>query len=320
MMHNWLEPVSQRILFGRGDATDPRLGEIVKPLTNLEEATAGDVCLIGYPDDEGIKLNGGRVGAREAPDTIRRCLYRMTPSLGRPKTARCLWDAGNLRCDAELRERHDRARQVVRAILSGGSRLATLGGGHDYGYSDMAGFCEHALETGKRPFVVNFDAHLDVRPDDKSEHSGTPFFRLLEGFKGRLDFFEVGIQDWCNSSEHRSWAEKRGAKVISLEDWLMRGTPFSEFLNEKVFRFFSSNHSLAVSVDMDCFSSSVVPGASQVFPVGLDAVEFLKSWRRTLDQFRPKLTSFYEVSPPLDQDDRSSKLAAILVHQFLYSG
>jgi len=70
-------------------------------------------------------------------------------------------------------------------------------------------------------------------------------------------------------------------------------------------------------VDMDFFSSDSAPGASQTFPIGITANQFLPFWQNLCVRHKPLLSSFYEVSPPLDFDNRSSRLAAILIHQFI---
>jgi hypothetical protein len=47
-------------------ADDPRTGDI------LTEGSDGDLVLVGFPSDEGVALNGGRVGAAGGPAAFRR--------------------------------------------------------------------------------------------------------------------------------------------------------------------------------------------------------------------------------------------------------
>jgi len=316
------EEVGKDIFTSKNDPQDLRLGDLIKHLKNrndLPDNPENAVVILGYPDDEGIQLNGGRPGAALGPQGIRRILYKMTPSLKHAQNLPQVFDLGNLKKEGALERRHEKAREEVTEILSKGLRVLTLGGGHDYGFPDMAAFCDVTLKNGKRPFIVNFDAHLDVRPDGKGPHSGTPFYRLLKEFSGRMDFFDVGIQDWCNSREHLRWAQEHGAQIISLEEILQCGKTLEEFLSQKILSQMTRGHRLAISVDIDGFESSSAPGASQVFPVGLNATLFLNFWKMALIRYRPSLAGFYEVSPPLDQDDRTSRLAAILLHQFIHT-
>jgi formiminoglutamase len=315
-----LTPINPDLLFSKHDPSDPRLGEQVQLVADLQSITNDDRVIIGHPDDDGIRLNGGRPGAALAPSAIRKVLYKMTPTMNSTQKPVRLKDVGDLSISKQsLTERHGEAQKAVMEILSRGGRAACLGGGHDYGFPDFAAFCENTLKQGHRPFVINFDAHLDVRPDDKGPHSGTPFYKLLSRYGDKIDFFEVGLQDWCNAHTHRQWALDRGAHLHNLSDLEASDLSLSEYVTRFIFSKWTSNHRLALSVDMDGFPSSVVPGASQVFPVGLDPREFLKMWTQILKSYRPNLVGFYETSPPLDVDDRSSKLAAILLYGFICS-
>src|SRR4051812_24066268 len=61
-------------------ADDPRLGEMVEFWQgDLAALRPGRAVLVGFPQDEGVRRNHGRPGAAEAPQEIRRWLYRLTP-------------------------------------------------------------------------------------------------------------------------------------------------------------------------------------------------------------------------------------------------
>lgn len=306
-------PIKEDLYFSKGDSKDQRLGEIAKN----QSAENAQVHILGYPDDEGVGLNGGRKGAQGGPDHIRAFLYKMTPPL-LEETSPTLFDHGNLgNLDSSLEEKHQSALEKVRQSLDSEKTVLTLGGGHDYGYPDTAAFVAWALEKNLRPAVINFDAHLDVRPTTKGFHSGTPFFRLLSQFKGKLDFFEVGIQDWCNSKDHYQWAIDHGAQMIFLNEVLSSPLGFKELMLREILGKLTPKQPIALSIDIDGFSSSQAPGASQVFPVGIDAGEFLSFLQTLLKTHRVPLMGIYEVSPPFDRDGQTGKLAALLAHQFV---
>jgi formiminoglutamase len=200
------KPVAQDLYFSRNDPHDRRLGEIARPCAKIAEAEEGhrSIAILGYPDDEGIQRNGGRPGAAQAPDRIRKFLYRMTPSaLSGAETQARLFDLGNLDpAKHDLAKRHEVAQGAAALALAAGHRVLSFGGGHDYGFPDGAAFVADCLRTsGPRPLVLNFDAHLDVRPVNKGLTSGTPFFRLLERYP-EIDFAEIGIQAHCNARAH----------------------------------------------------------------------------------------------------------------------
>lgn len=312
-----LVPAADELFFTKNDLKDPRLGELARRPVGFAEIETSAPVIMGYPDDEGIRLNGGRPGASLGPAAIRRILYKMTPAMGN-KVLPNFFDAGNLEmAGSKLDERHFQARRNVTEILTRGARAVCLGGGHDYGFPDFAAFCEVTLKRNKRPFVINFDAHLDVRPDDKGAHSGTPFYKLLREFGSKIDFFEVGLQEWCNATIHLDWAREQGALIHTLSDIEASGLPLHEYMARFIFSKWTKDHSLALSVDMDGFPSGTAPGASQVFPVGLDPRSFFMMWTLALKKYRPDLIGFYETSPPLDFDDRTSRLAAILLHRYI---
>jgi formiminoglutamase len=323
-----LNPIKKDLLFSRQDPADPRLGDFVKigSLAELEGLTKlNRVAIAGYPDDAGIKLNGGRVGASLGPSRIRSFLYRMTPPAfleandANHGTENDIFDLGDLNSEivTSLADRHAFARSSALKVLESGSKLITLGGGHDYGFPDAAAFCEHALNHGQRPLVINYDAHLDVRPIDRGLTSGTPFFRLLEEFP-EIDFIELGLQSQCNSRQHLKWAQDRGALCSFEEARLAEGLSLAEtlqrFLGETALR----RRPAFLSIDIDGFSSSVAPGASQSWPTGFQTADFFDSLSWCLSRLYVQSIGIYEVSPPLDVDDRTSRLAALIAHRFMF--
>ncbi len=313
-----LQPVDPKLLFSKSDPLDPRLGDLATDKSGTE-----NFIVVGYPDDEGISLNGGRVGAAQAPNRIRSYFYKMTPpAFQDSKNASVqICDAGNLVIQESLSDRHLAARSFAASTHKRSVRIISLGGGHDYGFPDAAAYCEAVLAQGERPLVINFDAHLDVRPLNRGLTSGTPFFRLLEEFPD-IDFIELGLQSQCNSKSHVDWLIERGGLVAFEEVRHARKFTLTETLNEiltKVSeRKISPKRSAFLSVDIDGFSSSVAPGASQSWPTGFAAQDFFECFSWCLKKFDVRAVGIYEVSPPLDVDDRTSRLAALIAHRFVF--
>src|SRR5947199_6137559 len=102
-----LEPVQLPQDFMRR-SDDPRLGEISEFWGGDPAALArGRAVLIGFPQDEGVRRNGGRSGAAEAPEQIRRWLYRLTPrncEVGIDLSDSPPLDLGNLRLSGQLED------------------------------------------------------------------------------------------------------------------------------------------------------------------------------------------------------------------------
>lgn len=307
---NSITAVDTSLFFSKNDPLDLRLGDRAKQASlnsvALESNTTPSYFVYGYPDDEGIRLNSGRPGAKEAPDRIRQFLYKMTPSLNEI-TAYQILDLGNLEVGKlELAARHEEGKKIAKKLTANGKTFVAFGGGHDYGYCESMGFCEAILEnnTNKKPVVLNFDAHLDVRPTDKGFHSGTPFFRLLDKLSSQISFYEIGIQDQCNSRNHLEWLKSKNGKTLRLDQVL---TALQAHKEDPIF----------ISLDIDVFSSTEAPGCSQSWVSGIHYKDFQMVFSELVKNYQVCGVGIYEVSPPLDFDNHTSKLAAKITHDFM---
>ena len=311
--------IDRKLLFTKNDKEDPRIGELIRLIEpaeipacaiNPENPDLNTFFVLGYPDHEGIELNGGRIGAAEAPDSIRTYLYKMTPHLGNDKQV-ALCDVGNINNALSLTDRHEHGRKIITEFCRTSQRWISFGGGHDYGYCDSTAFAEVYQQDA---IVINFDAHLDVRPTDKGLNSGTPFYRLLNEFSRTVQFLEVGIQNQCNSKTHLEWAKNKGAEIITLDQINAKG--LAESLKETL--VLSTRKKVFLSVDIDAFTSNEAPGCSQSWTTGIKIDAFLQALHWLCSNFEVKGLAIYEVSPRLDQDNRTSKLAALIAHNFIF--
>jgi arginase family enzyme len=174
-----------------GYADDPRLGSLI---------TAGDdgeLVLVGYACDEGVRRNGGRVGAAQGPAAMRRQLPRMgtlfNPEFGIDlRHALRISDAGDIAASdsaASLEQIHAALRARVASLVARGKVPFVVGGGNDQSFANASGLLDAKRgESSLRLGVINIDAHFDVRPmlpaADPSApplaHSGSPFRQLLD--------------------------------------------------------------------------------------------------------------------------------------------
>ena len=56
-----------------------------------------------------------------------------------------------------------------------------MGGGHDIAYGSYLGI--RKAHPDKKIGIINFDAHLDMRPYDKGRTSGTSFKEIMDNDK-----------------------------------------------------------------------------------------------------------------------------------------
>jgi formiminoglutamase len=309
-------PTPSELFFTKNDVSDIRLGDLFKPL-GAQSIKENDFVISGYPDDEGIRLNGGRVGAAQAPKLIRQFLYKMTP-IGLKYTTQ-FYDAGDLIPNFELPFRHEKAQAHAKDLYLSKARLITFGGGHDYGFADAAAFLDASLQLSKKkPLVINFDAHLDVRPiKEQIFHSGTPFSRLIEKYHGQFNLMEIGLQSQCNSPHHRLWAQQHGAELVDLMDIAKKGWDWVWW--KPMLATITADTPVFISFDIDALTAAEAGGASQAWATGLKVQDCLLFLEKLYQISNVRGLGIYEVSPPLDRDFQTAKTAALITHSFIFS-
>lgn len=115
----------------------------------------------------------------------------MTPDVQTPIKQK-FYDLGNLNIqNIPLLDRHKRARECVRQLNENSKKWISLGGGHDYGYSDASAF----LDVYKNEaLVINIDSHLDVRPMTEDPIRELLFLECLKSFRKRFHFLKLGFK------------------------------------------------------------------------------------------------------------------------------
>jgi formiminoglutamase len=270
--------------------------------------------LVGFPQDEGVRRNGGRVGAAAAPDEIRKHLDRLTiadASAGVSLATSRPLDAGNIRLVGSLEDTQKALGRVVCGILQSGAIPVVLGGGHETAYGHYLGYVDAGIEVA----ILNIDAHLDVRPClGGLGHSGSPFRQALEHPAKPLPgsrYMCVAAQPFAVSWEHARFVTEGGGKIYwadSAPEALV--SQVNEVLEAAGCR-------LLLTVDADAFAAADVPGVSAPNPAGLPGREVMAVAR--LAGLTPEVASIevVEVNPTFDVDGRSVRWAAIVVWQFL---
>ncbi|MBK8026806.1 MAG: formimidoylglutamase [Chloroflexi bacterium] len=298
-----VRPVAD-LFYRRGDPNDSRLGETALSLP--VDYGLSDVVLLGLPQDDGVRRNRGRPGAKEAPDAIRRALYRMIDVPGLR-----LFDLGNTRIHPTLEATHEAHREVVRKVLRDGKLLIVLGGGNDTSYPDCSGL---AMETKEPILAFNIDAHFDVRADPV-RNSGTPYRQLLvEEYIHPFSLFQIGYQPFSNSLVYRQWLMDVGVNVFSASETRRFGV--ENYLTAILARRVEG--AIFWGLDMDVVRASEAPGVSAPNALGFTADEFCSVAAVAGRERRTRLFEITEVNPSHDLDDRTSRLAATAVWTFLW--
>jgi len=308
------------------DPDDIRLGAFVNIPTSsllsdfIHQIKENDIVLWGYADDRGVDRNGGRTGASEGPDEIRRFLYAMTPGIDMNGRSSKIWDLGNLKSwSYSLNEAHEEARRIVGNVRRQGAKIITLGGGHDWAFSDFVDFPQHF--ESQNPQLLNLDAHLDMRPlgDDpeNAEHSGTPYRRILMENSRRntpCSLAVFGLQHHCNALSHLKWAHGQRCVTQFLEEMPENLSEQWDLLKSRA--ELSDKKILGLSIDLDVFDSAHAPGVSAPQAYGIHPRIALK----LIDEMSSQIQHFgiYEYNPRYDLDFKTARLAAKLIHQLIY--
>jgi formiminoglutamase len=303
---------------GNADPDDPRLGDVTYRWDGEPYAIrAGQPVLIGFPCDEGVRRNQGRVGAGLAPYAIRGRLYRLT-TWDAPAAVDLaglgLADVGNVAVGKDLGNAQRKLGTVVTGIFRAGGVPVILGGGHETAYGHYLGYVGAGLECG----IINVDAHLDVRPYPDGPHSGSAFRQAMELACHPLRpgrYVVIGAQRQSVAREHLRFVEEHGGRVHWLRD--DGGDEAVDVLAEELRRLGGECDAVMVTVDADAFRQSEVPGASAPSPVGLEAAVWPRIALLAGADPRVRSLEVVEVNPRYDRDSQTARWAALGVRQFL---
>lgn len=316
-----ISPTPFDLFLNRQDPMDPRLGEHIKrsmvsTVSDLDLANV-DLAILGYPDDQGVLLNKGRVGASRAPNVIRKYFYRLTLGMNQQIKPLRICDLGNINTQSLPKESHLRASQVIQEICRQKTIPIVIGGGNDYAYADALGLVQ-ALSPKEKLGIINIDAHMDVRDLKFGITSGTPYFRILNDLGQKIPkgcFIEYAIQPHKSSASHFDFVKKKGGQVVFLEDIQKIGTQKS--FAKALLALEKKCHHIIVSLDMDAVCQADAPGVSAPSSNGLNARDIELICSQAGESKKVSLFSIYEVCPGLDVDDRTSRLAATAMWKFL---
>jgi formiminoglutamase len=264
------------------------------------------VALLGMPDDTGVEMNHGRVGARGGPHAVRGALAKYGvshpmdhagPSLAYPH----VFDAGDIVPGQTIDETHDRVSAAAQAIVDRGMLPVGIGGGHDLTFAFVRGVARARAYRGATLAGVYFDAHLDVRAE---KGSGMPFRLLIEHARVH-ELRAIGINPLVNSREHFEWFTEHNGVVDGdphtpppARAWPVVGPQF-------------------VSFDMDVIDAAFAPGVSALNPAGMTPA-VAASWCHAAGAHR-EVACFdvMELNPAHDDQGRTARVAAHLVLSFL---
>lgn len=265
------------------------------------------IAFIGFACDEGIKRNKGRQGAALGPRMLRKELSSL-PCLF--EQALRLYDCGDIVHQQEdLDQLQQELAQAVSKILARGLFPIVLGGGHELARGHFLGLHGHYPDLG----IVNFDAHLDMRPYPDGPSSGTMFLQIADDAKVASEPFHylcLGLQRRGNTVALLKTAKAHGAMYQYARDMIHE--PYSE-TTALLDQYLSDKEAIWATLCTDVISSAYAPGVSAAQPLGLHPEMVLSLIKRIVASKKLVAFDVAEVSPRYDQDNATANLASTFI-------
>jgi formiminoglutamase len=264
------------------------------------------IALLGYAVDAGVIRNGGRSGAKDGPDSIRKMLGPLANHLH--ETA-LVYDYGNIVVeDDNIDAAQLLMRDTIYTCLQEHHLPVILGGGHDAAYPHFLGVQKYLETTGQTVGIINFDAHFDLRPIiDGKGHSGSPFFQIANQFSNSFNYLVLGIQKASNPKTLFETASSLNCNFLEIEQF---NIAHWDLVKKCITNFIGSVDKVYVSIDLDGFSSAYAPGVSAPSPLGFTPEIVWKALDVIIQSNKLLSVDIVELNPAYDKDNATARLAA----------
>lgn len=313
-----IEIPTKQIWTGRFDDEDGELGlrwHQVVDVQNLAQSTyrkSKSIAILGFCSDEGVRRNKGRVGARNAPNEIRKSLANLPYN---PHQQKELIDFGNILLeDHNLEKARSEQIEFITQLLTNNYFPIILGGGHETALGNYLALSRQEKRIG----ILNIDAHFDLRIPVEQSTSGTPFFEMAQFCQENNREFQysvVGIQPNGNTEALFQRAKELNVQTI-LAEQIHADLPNTLHCIEN---YISEFDALYLSIDLDVLDGAFAPGVSAPSVDGLTSHEMKTILKMIHQSGKVKLVDIVELNPELDQDNRTAKLAANLIQIFTFN-
>jgi formiminoglutamase len=265
------------------------------------------IILIGYASDVGVIRNLGRHGANMGPDVFKRQIAKLPRHHTTP-----IYDAGNFICpDDNLEGMQDTLTQAITKLQAQGHFTFVIGGSHDLAFPHYMGIQAVHPDT----CIINFDAHFDLRPLPKENYgtSGTPFCQIATARQkdgNPFNYACLGIQPQGNTKSLFDEAMRLHVSHLDLMELFLKPMDMQYAFLDK---FIRPHKKIYITLCLDVFSSAYAPGVSAASPLGLEPKHAICLLQYLQQTGKVVGMDIAELSPPLDENEKTSKLAAQLM-------
>lgn len=317
-------PITQQEFHWQGRIDDEdgaagkRVHSVIKTMQVSElQPDSNAVSILGFACDAGVARNKGRVGARKAPDLIRRALANMA---WHQKSH--IVDLGTVVCDDDLLEQAQSNCADVIATALHSTPVITLGGGHEVAWASFLGLARYLEQlnyaTSPRIGIINFDAHFDLRafehPSmDVKTSSGTPFNQIQQYCQEKQWPFHyacLGVSRASNTPALFKRADE--FKVWYVEDKDLSHLNHVYHLTQ-LQHFIDNCDYIYLTIDLDVFPGAIAPGVSSPAARGI-SLDTINLFLERILHYKNKLivADIAEYNPTYDVDSQTARLAARL--------
>lgn len=306
------QPAIPSLWQGRSDTAAERFFQKINFIHSPEELNSPPKTIfLGFASDAGVVRNLGRPGAKSGPDQIKSCLAKLPC----PED-QVFIDLGNIVCEGDsLESAQQELADLVSLCHNHGHKTILLGGGHDIAWGHYQGLAPHYSKLG----IINFDAHFDLRPWEKNQpgHSGTPFSQIAHHcaeHKLPFNYCCIGIQKSGNTPSLFARAEGLNVPYLSAAEIYEQSMAWQiAFLDDYMLNLDHIYLTLCLDVLAECYA----PGVSAPQPLGLTPWQILPLLKYIIQSGKVVSFDVAELSPPLDQEQKTARLAALIIAELL---
>lgn len=311
-MKQW-RPASPDVWQGRDDTQEAdnalRLFQTVTRCTTFAPAQqTGDIALLGFACDEGVKRNHGRPGAAQGPETLRRALANLASHAEHRRLA----DLGDIFVEQDKLEQAQQAlRDAVLACQRAGKRTLVLGGGHETALGHGLGVLDAFPQ--EKVGIVNLDAHLDLRHAPQAT-SGTPFRQLAHYCEAQQRDFRYaccGLSMAANTQALLDEAARR--EVLIVEDLRCLSAPADAIAQLQL--FIAELDRIYLTIDLDVLPVAEMPAVSAPAALGIPCALLMRLLEPICRSGKLQAVDLVEFNPLRDREGQGASVAARIAWQ-----
>lgn len=313
-MASFWQAIDKGVWTGRDDSEEGALAlRLFQTIKVADKFTPQDyvdhTALLGFMCDEGVRINKGRVGAHEAPISLRKALANLAAHHNHS-----LVDLGNVVYEKNLDASQQALKDCVQQCLKSNLRTLVVGGGHETAYGHGLGIYESF--PNKKIGIINFDAHLDIRLS-QNYSSGTPFKQLADYCQSHHREFHylcLGASLASNTQSLLATAKDLGVQVIWDVDCHRDNL---KAIQAQITDFMSTVDIVYLTVDLDVLPLPYMYAVSAPAAYGVELSFLLAIAENIKASKKLRAVDFVEFNPELDQQGLCAKVAARFIWQML---